>query len=258
MYGDLHGSKIIVTRPAVAANTLIETLLRHGADVTNVPLLAVEPLLDPAQLSQKVQDLPNYDLVICISRNAAEIILPYIDDPSIVNWATIGPATAEYLQQCGALNVLCPLQTPFDSHSLLLELQLRAKILKNQCIMILTGSDGNNLLSEALQQRGARVEVVALYKRTMPRMSATQLQSLWSAATAVDIMVVTCVTSLINLQALAKSAGVNPFGIPLLVVSYRISTYAHARGFVSVYVAKGMSDADIVAALLSWRNNANK
>lgn len=252
MLGSLHGVKIIVTRPAIAANTLIETLTRLGAHVTNVPLFAVETLLGPDKLSQLAQDLPRYDLVICISRNAIAVILPYIVRLDKLKLATIGPGTAEDLTRYGASNVIYPPQSPYDSNSLLLELQLRAKTLKDRCIMILTGADGNNSLAEALQQQGAQVEVTSLYRRTMPRISVLQSQTVLNAAT-IDIMVVTCVTTLANLQVLAKSAGVNPFGIPLLVVSSRISTYALERGFVNVCVAKGMSDENIVTALLSWR-----
>jgi uroporphyrinogen-III synthase len=254
MPGELCAAKIVVTRPAFAAKSIIETLTQLGAHATNMPLFAIEALLNSEKLSQLAQDLPHYDLVICISRNAADMIIPHISALDVINWAAVGPATAEYLQRNGAANVICPLQAPFDSNSLLLELQLRAKNLKNRCIMILTGADGNKSLAEALQQQGARVEVTALYKRTMPKISAIQLQTVLNAAPAIDIMVVTCVTSLANLQALAESAGVNPFGIPLLVVSPRISTYALERGFVNVHVAKGMSDANIVTALLAWRN----
>lgn len=258
MLGDLRGTKIIVTRPAVASKAIIETLKQLEAQVVSMPLFAVEAVLSPEILLQLAQDLPRYDLVICISRNAAELIVPYIDDLAAVNWATVGPGTASFLQQRGACNIIYPLQSPFDSNSLLLELQLKTKTLKNQCIMILTGADGNNSLAETLQQNGVRVEIASLYKRTMPKMSALQLQAVLNNDPAIDIMVVTCVTSLANLQSLAESAGVNFFNIPLLVVSSRISTYALERGFVNVRVAKGMSDADIVTALLSWRNNASE
>jgi uroporphyrinogen-III synthase len=259
MPSDLRGAKIIVTRPAIAAKSIVETLLQLGAQVICMPLFAVEGLFSPEKLSQLAQSLYRYDLVICTSRNALEIILPYVAEVDAINWATIGPETAKYLQRNGASNVICPLQAPFDSNSLLLELQLTAKTLKNQCIMILTGADGSNSLAEALQQQVARVEVAALYRRTMPQISALQLQTVFNSVPAIDIMVATCVTSLANLQALAASAGVNPFGIPLLVVSPRISVYALEKGFVSVRIAaKGMSDANIVTALLAWRNNTSE
>lgn len=258
MPGNLYGAKIIVTRPEVASKSIMETLRQLQAQVISVPLFAVEALLSSEELSQLAQDLPSYDLVICISRNAAELIVPHITDLAAINWATVGPGTASFLQQLGVLNVTYPSQSPFDSNSLLLELQLRTKILKNQCIMILTGADGNNSLADALQECGAQVSVASLYKRTMPKISALQMQNILNTAPATDIMVVTCVTSLANLQTLAKATGTNFFNIPLLVVSSRISTYALERGFVNVHVAKGMSDADIVTALLSWRNNASE
>jgi uroporphyrinogen III methyltransferase/synthase len=258
MSGDLRGAKIVVTRPALAAKSITETLVQLGAQVICMPLFAVEGLVSAENLLKLAQGLNSYDLVICISRNALDLVLPYVAEVDAINWATVGPETAKYLQIKGASNVISPLQPPFDSNSLLLQLQLTAKTLKNQCIMILTGADGNNALAEALQYQGARVEVAALYKRTMPEMSSLQLQTELNTVPAIDIMVVTCVTSLANLQALAASAGVNPFGIPLLVVSPRISAYALEKGFVSVRIAKGMSDANIVAALLAWRNNASE
>lgn len=258
MPGDLDGVKIVVTRPVAAAQALIATLTQLGADVVCMPLFAIEPLFNAENLLQKAQDLLQYDLVVCISRNAAEIILPYIDNPAAINWATIGPATAEYLLQHGALNAICPLQSPFDSDSLLSELQLRTKTLKNQCIMILTGADGNNQLATELRRLGARVIIMPLYNRTMPHISAKQLRGVLGTDSVIPTMVVTCVTSLVNLQNLAEPLGINPFGIPLLVVSYRIYKYAIEKDFVNVRVAKGMLDADIVAELLSWRNNANE
>ncbi len=258
MFGDLDGVKIVVTRPEVAAESLIATLTQLGANVVSLPLFAIEPLLNSKKLVQTAQALSRSDLVICISRNAADIILPYIDDPIAINWVTIGPVTAKYLLQYGASNVICSLQLPFDSDSLLLELQLKIKTLKNKCIIILTGADGNKRLAETLQDLGSQVIIVSLYKRTVPNISVKQLQTVLNTGSAIDIMIVTCVTSLVNLQALAESIGINPFGIPLLVVSYRIYLYAIERGFINVHVAKGMSSAEIVTALLSWRNNANE
>ncbi len=258
MAGDLRGAKIIVTRPTIAAKSLIDTLTQLGAHVTNIPLFSVESLYSTDKLRQIARDLPRYDLVICISRNAAELVLPYINDLTLIRWAAIGPGTTSFLRQAGASEVICTLQSPFDSNSLLLELQLRNKTLKNQCIIILAGADGDKFLAESLQQLEALVEVVALYKRTMPQIAVGQLPSVLRSVAAADIMVVTCITSLANLQVLSKSAGINFFNIPLLVVSSRIATYAREKGFVSVHVAKGMSDSDIMTALLSWRNNASE
>lgn len=254
MSGNLSGVKILVTRPTAVSGPLIETLTSLGGTAISLPLFAIETLFSPEQLRETAAHLSRYDLVICISRNAAEIFLPYINNPAAINWATVGAATADYLQRHGATKLIFPSQPPFDSNSLLSALECSSKALKKQCILILTGADGNSLLADKLMANGESVETAVLYRRTLPNISAELIRDVLNSNQAVDIILITCVTSLTNLLLMTAGTGVNPLKIPILVVSYRIYRHAVELGFVSVLVAAGMSDPDIVTALVSWHN----
>jgi len=58
------------------------------------------------------------------------------------------------------------------------------------------------------------------------------------------------VTSLIFLKELAYNLGTAIKGLQLLVVSNRIYNAALEMGFLKVYTAESMSEADILSALL--------
>lgn len=250
MAGNLNNLSVIITRPAHSADELSDMILAHAGRCTNLPLFAIETTLS-AELLQKIAlNLQQNCLVLCVSRNAAEQVLPNVAVTSNLQWAAIGPATAKYLQKYNIQNIIYPSTPPYDARSLVLELQLKSINLKNLCIMILTGEQGDGWLAEELQGSGAIVEVMPVYRRVMPQISCTQFKKIVSTLVAPAVFVITCVTSLVNLQILAAKSGINVYNMSLLVVSKRIHTYAMVQGFVNIYIAKSAIAADILSALL--------
>src|SRR6478609_8421955 len=69
------GLTIAVTRPARQNDVLVQQLSALGAHTTAIPLLAIEPLQEPAQrqkIDVQLRDLHNCQIAIFISQNAAE------------------------------------------------------------------------------------------------------------------------------------------------------------------------------------------
>lgn len=251
MAGKLNNLEVIISRQSNLAADLIAKIHEHGGKGISFPLFDIESLLNTEKLLQINKHLQQNYLTICISRNAADLVLSHVDIPQDSMWATIGPATALYLQQHNINNVIYPYKPPFDSKALIIALQLKRINLANLCIMILTGELGDRWLLDMLTQHGAIVEIMHIYRRIMPRFSAIQLKDICSAHGR-RIILITCVTSLVNLQTMARQAGVDVYNIALLVVSDRIYAYAVAQGFANVYVAKSMLDADILSALFEY------
>lgn len=250
MAGRLNKLNVIITRQAGTTDELNSMILEHGGSFVNLPLFAIESILS-SELLQKIENnLKQNFLVICVSRNAASQVLPNIAAPSNTQWATIGPATAKYLQKYNIQNIVYPEHSPYDGLALVAALQLKSINLKNLCIMILTGELGDNQLADELQHHGAIVEVIPVYRRIMPQISAYQFKEIIAALVRASVFLITCITSLVNLQALAVKTGINVYNIPLLVVSSRIHAYAKEQGFVNIYIAKSTVATDILSALL--------
>ncbi len=121
--------------------------------------------------------------------------------------------------------------------------------LENKYIMVFTGESGDARLSSALQQERAIVDTFAVYRRIMPEIPGEQLRKVFSMSPAIDIILITCVTSLDNLIQMATEINLDVRNIPLLVVSPRIQKYAKSQGFTKIHTAPGMSDAHIIATL---------
>lgn len=251
---DLKQVKVLITRQQHVTDNLVAQLHAHNALCVCLPLFAVEPKLDNQQFAKLNKNLANSELAIFISRNAAELVMPHLDINLNITWACIGPTTAEYLQQQGIQQVIYPPDSPYDSQALMRLLQAKHNSLLNGHITIFTGDNGNAWLQEELRLGGATVEVVSVYSRVMPAITTEKTHQVFSALPKIDIILITCVTSLINLRQLTENAGLQVLDIPLLVVSDRIYRSAIDMGFTKVYTAKGMSDADIMSGLFNWRD----
>lgn len=249
----LQNTRILLTRQAEQNVALSTQLTNLGAQCLAVPLFEIEETLDAAKLWSIKRGLSLSSLAIFISSNATKILLSRLALGPDLLCACVGPATAKLLQQAGYYNVLFPRSKPYDSAGLIRELQLNNLNLKNRYIMVFAGENGNRNVVADLQKLGAVVELVEIYKRQMPAL-ASQLLAAAIGTASPDIIVISCVTSLTNLQYLASKLNIIWQEIPLLVVSERIREHALGLGFAKVYTAASMTDEDIVSALIKWRS----
>ncbi|HSX20054.1 MAG TPA: uroporphyrinogen-III synthase [Gammaproteobacteria bacterium] len=238
----------MLTRQHSNTESLQQQIQTLGARTVSFPLFAVESLMNVTMVNDIKNKLPACALAICVSRNAAEVLLPHLDHTNVC-WAAVGPGTAQYLQQQGIADVLYPEKPPYNSQALLQRLLACNITLKNQYIMIFTGEDGDGWLPTTLIKHGAKVDVVALYKRIRPKLQPGQVTKMFNCDPKVDIIIVTCVTSLVNLIELAETAELDIRTLPLLVISKRIDKCARELGFTTVYVASSIADADIISEL---------
>lgn len=227
----LDGKTILVTRPAKQAASLVSALQQQGANAPSVPLLEIAPLeLDDA-LSAQLSKSTRAHILICVSVNAAEIGLQHCETLSLKLPDTViavGQATAEVFKRHAVTNVYTS-DTGSDSEALLAMEQLRDVTGNN--IQIWRGGEGRKLLSDTLLQGGAQLELVDLYQRQIPRLSASELNQLLS--TDVDIISITSVSSLQNLDALLKDNSDSIADKRLLLGSQRIYQKAVAMGVAS-------------------------
>ncbi len=108
MPGNLNHLKVLLTRQASTVDDLQAQIAALGGSSINLPLFAIESLLDQQLVAALQIKFKRGALALCISRNAAQIVLPHLSQPNAVTWAAIGPSTAQYLQQQGVAKVLFP------------------------------------------------------------------------------------------------------------------------------------------------------
>ncbi len=153
--GPLAGRSVAVTRARAQASPLAARLRALGATVVEAPAIRIEPL-DAA-----LPDLSGFDLLCVTSPNGARRLLELCRDardlrgPAI---AAIGPGTADALRAGGIEADVVPARAVAES---LVE-ALEGRPVKRA--LIARAEQAREVLPEALRERGAEVEILALYR----------------------------------------------------------------------------------------------
>ena len=246
----LNSTSIVVTRPSRQNKFMCAQLAELGARPIAFPCIEISPVND-IKLSQLNSPL---DWVIFISTNAAQFGFPIyskLDSYITANCqlAAVGASTAQALHEFGIHKVLIPNATP-DSEGLLKLPELQD--VDNQSILIIKGVGGRELLYEALKNRGANINSIDVYQRSLPK--SANLESL---SGEIDLLLFTSNESVNNFLALTpESLQKSLLGCQTVVGHARIAEKVTSLGFKNLpIIATTPSDTDMLAAINQWALN---
>lgn len=231
---------VLVTRPEGQQHALVAALQQAGFQVSEQSAVCVAPLELAPPARQLLLDIDQYHAVFFVSANAARFALDILTSfwpqwPVGVNWLAVGPATAEVLAAAGLPVAMPP--SGFDSEATL-ELDCLQQ-LEGKRVLICRGNEGRELMAETLQQRGAQVDLLALYQR---RCNATFQ---WPSE-SVDVLLI---TSLQGWQCVAEQV---PTACRVIVPSERIAIQVR-RTHPQTILASSAVDQDMITACLALR-----
>jgi uroporphyrinogen-III synthase len=242
------GLCVLVTRPASQAEEICPSLEALGCEVVRQPLLKIEAVAETPKIKSQFMDIDQFDTVIAISRNAAEMGLTYLDQywpqwPLGVDWIAIGPVTAAVMEAQG-LDVKMP-ANQFDSEGALAMPELQNVAGKK--ILIWRGVGGRETLAQTLCERGAEVVYAELYQRLIPQYNEQQWQQ------ALDQSPLLMVSSGQGLEAIAaQQPRISEYVRGIIAPSSRVAELAKLLGFSEIQVAASAQDADMLAAVQDW------
>jgi len=258
----LKGKTIVITRPERQSVEISERLTNLGATVIKFPLIAIEPPADIPLAQSKLKKVATYDYLIFTSRNAVEMALELLAElfpektPAELfasrEIAAVGKRTAETLSSHGVVVSIVP-DAVFNSEALLNHEALAE--VETKRIGIIRGDAGRDLLQRTLQQRGARVEYIDVYRRVCPVTDLLPLVKCQQQA-GVDIIMLTSVEGLTHLFRLGQGQELLEH-MTLLMGSQRIADTLNNLQTVAAYqgkviVAEDPSDDNMISSLLNW------
>jgi uroporphyrinogen III methyltransferase / synthase len=175
----LHGRKVVVTRAREQASELARRLEALGAEPVELPAIRIEPRIDTDEVRRAVQALHTYALVCLTSANGVRLLFEAMaaqgrDARALANAsvAAIGSGTELALAQHGVIADIVPER--FVGEELvqaLNRLELRGKP-----VLVARAAEGRELLPNALRERGAEVDVVALYETVAETPDSAELE----------------------------------------------------------------------------------
>jgi uroporphyrinogen-III synthase len=266
---------VVITRPLAQARPLAARVAALGRAVELLPLLEIAALPDQSALLAALGRLcapqPGYALVAFVSPNAIDAAFAHLRQwPPGVTLAVLGEGSRLALAAHGItpdrVDIVSPADNGHsDSEHLLRTLDLAA--LKDRPVLIVRGESGRELMADGLRAAGARVEVVAAYRRSVPRLTPALEASLRRLLAQPNDWIITSSEALRGLCALlaeldaqVADGGQGADGAPSCVVSMqqqhlivphaRIAETASDLGF-SRLTLSGSGDERLLAALQS-------
>jgi uroporphyrinogen-III synthase len=232
---------VLNTRPAAQAAALSAALRAQGWRVDELPLLTITPRSLTAAERRLLLELDRYSAVFFVSANAVRLGLAAVADywpqwPHCLPAYVVGAGSASALRDT-AITVHQPVRA--NSEGLLALPDLQA--VSGQRFLIFRGEGGRELLLDTLRARGARVDLLILYRRELPPDAAQR----WAALSAPQVVILTSPDALRHWQQVAATVATQPVW---LVVSPRMRALAEAAG-AHVIEADAADTASIIAAL---------
>lgn len=234
-FSELSGLRFLNTRTAHQSHALKKIILTGGGQSIDLPVIAIEPLhgwLSPAFC------LSNFQQAIFISPNAVHCFFKAreyaaLDFPETLEVIAIGHATGAALQEYG---IAYTLPSIADSEHVLMLPELQS--IQNQSILLVKGEQGRMLLEATLQARGAVIQAIAVYRRSLPKYDPNLISSLWQE-NGVDYILIFSETALDHLFLMfGKEGHAWLCKTPHIVISPRLVAAAKSRGIETVILSQ--------------------
>jgi uroporphyrinogen III methyltransferase/synthase len=163
----LHGRTVVVTRARAQASGVAKTLQGLGAQVVELPAIRIESLTGTEEARAAAKAIGDYDLICLTSPNGVKLLFEAISDAGLdaralagATVAAIGPGTARALAAEGIAADVIPERFVAEA---LVEVLEDVEV-DGKRVLIARAAEARDVLPDALRERGARVDVVALYE----------------------------------------------------------------------------------------------
>ncbi len=194
----LHGRRVVVTRARAQASGLAASLRALGAETVELPAIRIEPRTGSDEVRHAAGSIGDYSLICVTSPNGARLLFEALAEAGRdaralagATVAAIGPGTARELAARGIEADIVPERFVAEA---LVEALAGVEV-EGRRVLIARAAEARDVLPDALRERGAEVDVVALYEtvREDPDPAAVE------AAQAADYVTFTSSSTVRNL-----------------------------------------------------------
>ena len=244
----LHGVRVVVTRARAQSSELARRLASLGAEPVELPAIRIEPRIESDEVRRTVMEIGDYELICLTSANGVELLCAAMvaqgRDARALAGATvaaIGPGTEAALRDVGVISDVVPERSIAES---LVE-ALEPIPVEGKRVLVARAAEARDVLPDALRERGADVDVVALYDTVAETPTETEV------AAAADADFVTF-TSSSTVRNFVDSVGDRlPRKAKVISIGPITSEAARAAGLVVHAEAERHDIEGLVEALLA-------
>jgi len=163
----LHGRRVVVTRARAQASGMAATLRSLGAETVELPAIRVEPRIESEEVERAIAAIDGYALICLTSPNGVRLLFEALEVAGLdaralssAMVAAIGPGTARALAKRGIAADVVPERFVAEA---LVEALAGIEVAGRRAL-VARAAEARDVLPDALRERGAEVDVVALYE----------------------------------------------------------------------------------------------
>jgi uroporphyrinogen III methyltransferase/synthase len=211
----LFGRRVIVTRARAQASGLAATLRGLGAEVVELPAIRIEPRIERPEVRAAVERIGEYALLCLTSPNGVRLLFEALEKTGLdaralgglkqkqvgaeeseagsagTVIAAIGPGTARALRRHGIVADIVPERFVAEA---LVEALAGIEV-EGKRVLVARAAEARAVLPQALRERGAEVDDVALYETVREQPDAAAIE----AARGADYVTFTSSSTVKNL-----------------------------------------------------------
>jgi uroporphyrinogen III methyltransferase / synthase len=171
----LFGRRVVVTRAGTQASALREKLEALGAEVLELPLIAITKDVSKHDLAEVLPELGGYDWLVFTSPNGVRFffeefrrIFDDIRSLGLIRIACVGEATA---REVASLHLRVELQPEVATAESLAEALIATGSLDSAKVLVVTGNRNRDTLVRALDEARAIVDLLPVYRTDLTDLS---------------------------------------------------------------------------------------
>lgn len=173
----LAGKTIVITRPQHQASEFTHRLTDLGAEVIEFPTIEIVPPDSWAPLDEAIDHLHEYDWIIFTSANGVRSFVRRLQERGKsthelkgIRFCAIGPRTAGEMKKESIEVHLVPSEYRAEA----VAESLSREGLMGKRVLLARAKRAREILPRELKNRGARVDVVAVYQTVQPKGETSQ------------------------------------------------------------------------------------
>ena len=249
----MFGKRVLVTRARAQASKLTVSLEELGADVWELPAIAIQsPTDNYAELDTEIENIKTYDWLIFTSTNGVEHFFSRLemakkDVRSLANAkiCAIGSATASRLKEYGVIADVVP--EKYQAEGVLEALE--GKIQQGEKVLIPRAKEAREVLPESLKEAGVDVKVVTAYETVKAKVDPEPVKQALSAGD-IDIVTFTSSSTVKNLLELLGDSKDLLKKVKLAAIGPITADTLKENGLEPAIVAEEYTIAGLVEAIL--------
>lgn len=224
---------------------LCEALKSLGHKVLYFPTLQFLSMITEEVVNEFQQKQASYDRLIFVSPQAVHYGHKLLKNQHRLKLAAIGESTASALRNHG-FEVDCVPEKNWTSEGLLALQPLQQ--VRGQRIGIVRGDSGRELIYNILENRGAAVDYIEVYKRTRADINEKPLITVLSA-NQLKLTVATSCAAILQLMDIVGQFRNVMIQQPIMVSSERLKKLAHELHFQTILLAENASNQALLEAV---------